>query len=105
MDGKRLPPGAEKSQPELERLGITDRELGVWQLLCTPEELPLKAVPDHLPISAKTAETHRQKLYAKTGVHTRVGLVLKAIAFGIIACPCAHCQPPNPPTDPITEEP
>lgn len=67
---------------------ITTRELQVCRLLCGPDEPAVKALPGVLDLSVKTVQTHQYKLYRKLGVHTRTGMLLKAIALGLIACPC-----------------
>jgi len=67
---------------------ITVRELQVCRLLCGPDEPAVKALPDVLDLKLKTVQSHQYKLYRKLGVRTRVGLLIKAIALGLIPCPC-----------------
>lgn len=67
---------------------ITAREMQVCRLLCGPDEPAVKALPDVLDLKLKTVQTHQYKLYRKLGVHTRTGMLLKAIALGLIRCPC-----------------
>lgn len=67
---------------------ITARELQICRLLCGPDEPAVKALPGVLDLKLKTVQTHQYKLYRKLGVRTRVGLLLKAIAQGLIPCPC-----------------
>ena len=67
---------------------ITARELQICRLLCGPDEPAVKALPSVLDLTLKTVQTHQYKLYRKVGVRTRVGLVHKAIALGLIPCPC-----------------
>lgn len=67
---------------------ITARELQIGRLLCGSDEPALKALPTAVGLSEKTVQTHLYKLYRKLGVHTRTGLLLKAIALGLIPCPC-----------------
>lgn len=94
---KRIPPRGRRQRPAP---GITARELQVCRLLCRDDEPALKALPDLLGITEKTVQTHLYKLYRKLGVQSRMGLVLKAIALGLIACPChgnnAHAGPQGP---------
>ena len=67
---------------------ITARELQICRLLCGPDEPAVKALPSVLDLKLKTVQTHQYKLYRKLGVHTRTGMLLKAIALGLIPCPC-----------------
>lgn len=73
----------------LERL--TAQERRICRLLCGDDEPGVKELPAVLGISARTVRTHLEKLYRKLGVRTRVGLVRRAIALGLIACPCRRC--------------
>ncbi|MCB9177937.1 MAG: helix-turn-helix transcriptional regulator [Flavobacteriales bacterium] len=84
----RIPKRTPKAPRPSRVLVITARELQVCRLLCGADEPALKALPDVLGLKEKTVQTHLYKLYRKLGVRTRSGLVLKAIAAGIIACPC-----------------
>lgn len=79
---------------------ITAVERRVCRLLCAPDCPPVKQLPAVLGISARTINTHLEKLYRKLGVHNRAGLVLAAISLGLVACPCPHCNPPPPETPP-----
>lgn len=67
---------------------ITPREIQVCRLLCGSDEPALKALPGVLGLAEKTVQAHVYKLYRKLGVRTRVGLVIKAIEMGWVACPC-----------------
>lgn len=76
-------PGRPRREPV-----FTVRELQVCRLICRADEPALKALPSVLGLSEKTVQTHLYKLYRKLEVHSRTGLLLKAIAMGLIPCPC-----------------
>jgi two-component system, NarL family, response regulator NreC len=42
-------------------------------------------IAKRLAISVKTVETYRSRIYEKTGVHTRAGLMQYAVATGLIS--------------------
>ena len=92
MEENEFTPVPSECQAQLDLLRITLQELRVWQLLCTKKEAQLKMLPEQLSIKLKTVETHRDKLYNKLGVSSRVGLVLIGIAIGAIPCPCQRCK-------------
>lgn len=70
--------------PAIERpAGLTDREAEVIGLLA--RGLATKQVARRLGISPKTADTHIQNAYRKTGVSTRAAATLFAMEHGLVA--------------------
>ncbi|MBI3874537.1 MAG: response regulator transcription factor [Verrucomicrobia bacterium] len=61
---------------------LTEREREVLRL--TAEGLTSKEIAARLNTSPRTAETHRQRVMNKLGVHTATGLVRLAIARGLV---------------------
>lgn len=61
---------------------LTSREMEVLQLIA--EGNANKEIADHLHISVKTVEKHRQNLMDKLNIHDTAGLTRHAIATGII---------------------
>ena len=61
---------------------LTSREMEVLQLIA--EGMANKETADHLHISVKTVEKHRQNLMNKLHIHDTAGLTRHAIATGII---------------------
>jgi len=61
---------------------LTPREMEVLQLIA--EGKANKETADHLKISIKTVEKHRQSLMDKLNIHDTAGLTRHAIATGII---------------------
>jgi len=64
------------------RRSLTPRESEVLQRVAEGE--PNKQIADHLGISIKTVEKHRQQLMDKLNIHDTAGLTRYAIASGII---------------------
>jgi DNA-binding CsgD family transcriptional regulator len=62
--------------------GLTERELGVLQLLA--RGLSTKQIAEKLVISPKTADTHIQHIYGKVGVSTRAGATVFAMRHGLV---------------------
>lgn len=48
------------------------------------QQLSNKEMADRLNISIRTVETHREKIYEKTGARNSIGVVIYAIKHGII---------------------
>ena len=59
------------------KINISKREMDVLQLIC--QEMTTPEIADHLCISTRTVEWHRQNLLEKTGVKNIAGLVVFAI--------------------------
>jgi len=61
---------------------ITPRQLEIIQLLAT--DLAYKQIADQLEISEATVDTHRSNIFKLFNVHSRAGIVTKAMAQKII---------------------
>jgi HD-GYP domain-containing protein (c-di-GMP phosphodiesterase class II) len=64
--------------------GLTPRELEVLQLIARGAST--RRVSQCLDITAKTAETHIERIYAKTGASTRSTVTLFALKNGLLDC-------------------
>jgi DNA-binding NarL/FixJ family response regulator len=62
--------------------GLTEREVDVLKLIC--QQKTAKEIGDLLFITQRTAEGHKNNLFAKTGAKNIAGLVIYAIQHGII---------------------
>jgi HD-GYP domain-containing protein (c-di-GMP phosphodiesterase class II) len=69
-------------RPEAGSSGLTQRELQVLRLLA--RGLSTKAIAENLVISRKTAGTHIEHIYAKTGASNRAQASLYALKHGLI---------------------
>ena len=72
-----------KERRPLEPPPLSTREIEVVRLLGAG--LSTKEAAQKLFISSKTVETHRARVYAKTGVRGAVGLTLFAIRHGLVS--------------------
>ncbi|MBI2852491.1 MAG: response regulator transcription factor [Chloroflexi bacterium] len=63
--------------------GLTNREREVLQLIAQGETLP--QVAETLHVSLHTAQTHRDNIMTKLGLHNRIELVKYAIKRGLIS--------------------
>lgn len=63
-------------------MNLTDKELELLKLSCT--DMTYKEVAQHMNISLTTVNGHRERLFKKLKVRSRVGLVMYAIRYGII---------------------
>ncbi|MDV6166880.1 response regulator transcription factor [Flavobacterium sp. DG1-102-2] len=61
---------------------LSDREIDVLKLIC--QQKTAKEIGDQLFITQRTAEGHKNNLFAKTGAKNIAGLVIFAIQQGII---------------------
>ena len=73
---------AKKTELKNNLLEFTQKELEIFQLFCT--DLGYKEIGMKLGISARTVEGYREILFEKTGIKTRIGLILFAIKNGIV---------------------
>lgn len=74
---------AKAPRPELEdEATLSDRETDVLRLIC--EQKTAKEIGDILFITQRTAEGHKNNLFAKTGAKNIAGLVIYAIQHNII---------------------
>ena len=71
-------PGKRRSGPA----GLTPREIEVLQLIARGAST--RGVAERLGITAKTAETHIERIYAKTGATTRSTVTLFAMKNGLL---------------------
>lgn len=62
--------------------GLSEREVDVLRLIC--QQKTAKEIGDMLFITQRTAEGHKNNLFAKTGAKNIAGLVIYAIQHGII---------------------
>ena len=63
-------------------LEFTQKEIEILQLFCT--ELSYKEIATKLGLSGRTVESYRDILFEKTGINTRIGLILFAIKNGVV---------------------
>lgn len=63
-------------------LNITEPEAHFLQLLCADKSY--KEIADEMCVSVRTIDNHRDNLFRKLDIKTRVGLVLFAIKQGIV---------------------
>ena len=61
---------------------LTDREVTLLKFAC--EELTYKEIADRMGLSPKTIDGHRDELFRKLDVKSRVGLVIFAVTNGIV---------------------
>ena len=61
---------------------LSEREIDVLKLICQPKTA--KEIGDFLFITQRTAEGHKNNLFAKTGAKNIAGLVIYAIQQGVI---------------------
>jgi two-component system, NarL family, invasion response regulator UvrY len=63
-------------------LNITETEAHFLQLLCADKAY--KEIAAEMCVSVRTIDTHRDNLFKKLDIKTRVGLVVFAIKHGIV---------------------
>lgn len=78
---EQIPAKAPKPVLQEEEL-LSDREIDVLKLIC--QQKTAKEIGDMLFITQRTAEGHKNNLFAKTGAKNIAGLVIYAIQQGII---------------------
>jgi DNA-binding CsgD family transcriptional regulator len=64
---------------------FTERERCFIQLLCGPDEFTYEQVADRMGVHRRTVDGYREAVFAKAGVHTKAGLVLFAVHYGLVA--------------------
>lgn len=67
---------------------LTEMEVKVARLVCAKDGAPLKEVAALLGKSAKTLNTHMERIYAKLGVRSRTALLWVLVKKGYLPCPC-----------------
>ena len=71
-----------KTEVKNNLMEFSAKELEIMQMFCT--ELSYKEIGAKLGISGRTVESYREILMEKTGIKTRIGLILFAIKNGIV---------------------
>jgi two-component system, NarL family, nitrate/nitrite response regulator NarL len=71
------------SQGKEDRPELTSREEEV--LICVTRGLSNKEIANQLGVGVRTAETHRQQIMRKRGIHSVAGLTRYALAKGLVA--------------------
>jgi LuxR family maltose regulon positive regulatory protein len=61
---------------------LSDRELDVMRLIAA--NLSNQEIADALFVSVNTVKTHIKRLYAKMGVHNRIGAITRATELGLL---------------------
>src|SRR6185503_4217032 len=75
-------PSGEINQKEIEKLGISKRELDVLSLMATG--LSNEEIADKLFVSLNTVKTHSSKLFEKLNVQRRTQAIQEAKKLGLI---------------------
>ncbi|MFL9842844.1 response regulator transcription factor [Flavobacterium rhizosphaerae] len=70
-------------KPELEENILSEREVDVLRLIC--QQKTAKEIGEKLFITQRTAEGHKNNLFAKTGAKNIAGLVIYALQHQIIS--------------------
>lgn len=91
-----LPPSARRIASGYERRTLahrppphlTVREMEVVVLLCSAECLLEKEMPDRLGMSLSTFKTHKEHVFAKCHVNSRLQLMHKAVHWRWVVCAC-----------------
>ena len=63
---------------------ITERELEVIRLACSPEEYTYEEMAKMLGFKLSTLETHRKNIFDRFGIKSKTGLVIFAYRWGIV---------------------
>ena len=77
-----LPPGQQRAKRRSGPAGLTPREIEVLTLIARGASA--RKVAHALGIAAKTAETHIERIYTKTGASTRSTATLFAMQHGLL---------------------
>jgi len=72
----------DKDQKKNNVLEFTPKEIEILHQFCT--EMSYKEIATKLSLSVRTIEGYRDGLFDKTGINTRVGLVIYAIKTGVV---------------------
>lgn len=70
-----------KIKPNFEKVGLTERELQVIQLLC--QEFTTKEIGEKMSLSHRTVEGHKEMILEKIKAKNTVGIVMYAIKNGL----------------------
>ena len=79
---KNLASVIHKDNKKVNLLEFTPKEIEILQHFCT--ELSYKEIGSKLGVSSRTVESYRDALFEKTGINTRIGLVVYAIKNGVV---------------------
>ena len=79
--------------PPSEAPRLTGRELDVLRLMCRSDCLLEKEMPVQLGMQLCTFKTHKESLYRKFGVHSRLQLLEKAMRLRVVGCHCCGQLP------------
>ena len=79
--------------------------MDVLLLMCSPECLLEKQMPDRLAMSLSTFKSHKEEVYRKCKVNKRLQLIMKAVQWGLVKCYCGgHASPGmQPPTEQLPD--
>ncbi|MFZ1692323.1 MAG: LuxR C-terminal-related transcriptional regulator [Flavobacteriales bacterium] len=72
---------------------ITARELEYLHLLFRRPEPTMAEIAEHMGLSVRTVEKHRDKLKRKLGAATTLELYLRAVELGLVRCWCERHTP------------
>lgn len=67
---------------------LTAREREYIALLCRQPEPTIAEIAEHMRLSVKTVEKHRDKAKRKLSAKTTLELYVKAIRQGLVRCAC-----------------
>lgn len=81
-----LPPRVHKA-PKHKNV-LTAREREYIALLCRQPEPTMAEIAEHMRLSVKTVEKHRDKAKRKLDAKTTLELYVKAIRQGLVRCAC-----------------
>ena len=72
-----------KENKKVNLLEFSPKEIEILHHFCT--ELSYKEIGSKLGVSSRTVESYRDALFEKTGINTRIGLVVYAIKNGVVS--------------------
>ncbi len=70
--------------PKSEPRSLTDREIRFTQLACHEDELTYDQIAMRMGVHRRTVDGYRASVFQKLGIHSKAGLVLKAVRQGWI---------------------
>lgn len=62
---------------------VTDRELEIIRLACSPEELTYEEIAHRMGLKPSTVEAHRKHIFDRFGIKSKAGLVIFAYRWGV----------------------
>lgn len=72
----------EKINPHFKRIDLSDREIEIVKLIC--QEMTNKEIADHLCISNRTVDWHRDNILKKTKAKNAIGIVMYAVKHKLL---------------------